>query len=199
MMQKIFSKFNIYDHVGYLLVGSIGLLVIYFDTILLDYKLPVFDVNTAIIWLIGAYFFGHIIQSIANLIIKEDKEEFSEREKKILELAKEFFKIKELELSNNEIWNLCYLLTLAKDITGHISSFNAYYSLYRGWFVIFFLESIFLFIYIFIAYNLFIIIFLLLSVWAAFLCYKRGKRFFRYLRAKVLQTFLIIRSLEIKV
>jgi hypothetical protein len=104
MNQQVFSKFNVYDQIGYLLVGSIGLLVIYLDTVLLNYEFPKFDLKTAIIWLIVAYFLGHIIQAVANVIIREKKEDFNQQEKRILKIAEEFYGIK--ELPDGEIWNL---------------------------------------------------------------------------------------------
>ena len=194
MNQQIFSKFNVYDQIGYLLVGSIGLLVIYLDTILLNYKFPKFDLKTAIIWLIVAYFLGHVIQAVANVFIKEKEEDFNEQEKRILDIAEEFFGIK--ELSDGEIWNLCYMTALAKDITGQIASFNAYYSLYRGWLTIFTIESVFLLVYIILFFSLPSMIWLIVSFLLAVLFYRRSKRFYRYLRAKVLQTFLIIKALK---
>ena len=96
MNKQIFSKFNVYDQVGYLLVGSIGLLVMYLDTVLLNYEFPKFDLKTAIIWLVVVYFLGHIIQAVANVIIREKKEDFNKQEKRILDIAEEFFGIKEL-------------------------------------------------------------------------------------------------------
>ena len=83
MNQQIFSKFNVYDQIGYLLVGSIGLLVIYLDAVLLSYEFPKFDLKTAIIWLIVAYFLGHVIQAVANVFIKEKKEDFNEQEREL--------------------------------------------------------------------------------------------------------------------
>jgi len=196
MNKQIFSKFNVYDQVGYLLVGSIGLLVMYLDTVLLNYEFPKFDLKTAIIWLVVVYFLGHIIQAVANVIIREKKEDFNKQEKRILDIAEEFFGIK--ELSDGEIWNLCYMTTLAKDITGQISSFNAYYSLYRGWLMIFAIESVFLFIYVILFFSLPSLIWLIVSFLLAVLCYWRSKRFYRYLRTKVLQTFLIIKTLKLQ-
>ena len=122
MNQQIFSKFNVYDQIGYLMVGSIGLLVIYLDTILLNYKFPKFDLKTAIIWFIVAYFLGHIIQAIANVIIREKKEDFNKQEKRILDIAEEFFGIK--DLSDGEIWNLCYM-TASKFFVGTVGNFSS--------------------------------------------------------------------------
>jgi len=195
MNQQIFSKFNVYDQIGYLMVGSIGLLVIYLDTILLNYKFPKFDLKTAIIWFIVAYFLGHIIQAIANVIIREKKEDFNKQEKRILDIAEEFFGIK--DLSDGEVWNLCYMTALAKDITGQIASFNAYYSLYRGWLMVFTIETVFLIVYAILFFSLPIIIWLMVSFLLVVLFYRRSKRFYNYLRAKVLQTFLIIKTLKL--
>lgn len=195
MNKQIFSKFNVYDQIGYLTVGSIGLLVMYLDTVLLNYKFPKFDLRISIIWFIAAYFLGHIIQSVANVIIREKKEDFNKQEKRILDIAEEIFGIK--ELSDGEIWNLCYMTTLAKDVTGQISSFNAYYSLYRGWLIIFIIESVFLLIYLILFFSLTGIACLVVSFLLVVLFYRRSKRFYRYLRVKVLQTFLIIKTLEL--
>jgi len=195
MEQQIFSKFNVYDQVGYLLVGAICLLVLYLDAILLNLRFPKFDLNIIIIWFIVAYFLGHIIQAIANVFIKEKKEVFNEQEKRILKIAEEFFGIK--ELSDRELWNLCYMTSLAKDITGQISSFNAYYSLYRGWLVIFAIESLFFFVYALLFFSLLRFICVIISFLLFTLCYRRSKKFYKYLRTKVLQTFLIIKSLKL--
>lgn len=195
MNQQIFSKFNIYDQIAYLMVGSIGLLVIYLDTILLKQHFPKFDLKYIIIWLIFAYFLGHIIQSFANIFIKEKKDDFNEKEKSILDIANKLFNVK--ELSHGEIWNFCYMTALANDVTGQISSFNSYYSLYRGWLIVFLIESLFLLICVFLFFNLLNIVLLLVSMLLAFLFYRRSKRFYKYLRTKVLQTFIIIKNFEI--
>lgn len=196
MQKQLLSKFNVYDQIGYLMVGSISLIVIYLDSLFLDFRFPKFDLNSSIIWLILTYFLGHIIQSIANIIIKEKKEDFNEKEKKILEIAREFFEIK--NLSEGEVWNLCYMMAFAKDITGQISTFNAYYSLYRGWLVIFALESLFLLLLnIFKWFNFAYLILFLLSAFLTILFFRRKKRFYSYLKIKVLQTFILLRKVEL--
>jgi len=196
MQKQLLSKFNVYDQVGYLLVGAISLIVLYLDSLFFDFRFPKFDLNSSIIWLIVTYFLGHVIQSIANIIIKEKKEDFNEKEKKILEIAKEFFEIK--NLSEREVWNLCYMMAFAKDITGQISTFNAYYSLYRGWFVIFVLESLFLLLLnIFKWFNFTYLILFLISNFLTILFFRRKKRFYSYLKIKVLQTFILLRKVEL--
>jgi|Wag4MinimDraft_1082647.scaffolds.fasta_scaffold00816_2 hypothetical protein len=195
--QRLFPKFNVYDQIGYLLVGSIGLLVIYVDSIFLNFKFPKFDLDTSIIWVVVAYFLGHMVQAVANVFIRENKEDFNEQEKRILKIMEEFYGIKALSLSYGEIWNLCYMISLAKDITGQISSFNAYYSLYRGWLIIFAIESVFLLIHLILFFNLSRLIWLMISFSLTVLCYQRSKRFYRYLKTKVIHTSLIIKILGI--
>ena len=92
-MNNLGLKFNIYDHIGYLVVGTVGILLLYFNLTLLNITwFPKFDLSTFIIWVIVAYFAGHLIQAIANIFVKERKEEFSDDEKRILNIARDFLK-----------------------------------------------------------------------------------------------------------
>jgi hypothetical protein len=193
-MNQIFSKFNLYDQVGYLLVGSIASVVAYADFVLLDAKFPEFNALTLPIWLIVAYFLGHVIQAIANLVIKEKKGEFSDSEKAILETAKTYFGLE--KASDGEVWNLCYMLASAKDVTGHVQTFNAFYSLYRGWLVVFAIETIFIAGYAVHSYAATKLILLLLSLALAVLFHRRLKRFNGYFRGKVLQTYILVKTME---
>lgn len=193
MENKILSKFNIYDQIGYLLVGSIALLVVIFNLFLFRKGgfIPDFTTQNFLAWFIVAYFLGHTMQAIANVFVKENKTDFSDSEKKILEKAKEYFKTDKQSLS--EIYLLCYMLSFAKDITGQIQSFNAYYSLYRGWFMVFALNSLFAIFQVFLNWFSFLYVLIFaFSVLLAWLFYKRSKRFYFYLRGKTLQTFIII-------
>ena len=54
MNQQVFSKFNLYDQIGYFLVGSIALLVIYLDTVMTNHKFVPFDLKMSFIWIIVA-------------------------------------------------------------------------------------------------------------------------------------------------
>jgi len=193
MENNIFSKFNIYDQIGYLLVGSVGLLVMVFNLYLMSKNnlIPPFNAQNFLAWFVCAYFLGHIAQAIANVFIKENKKDFSESEKEILEKAKKYFEVEKNSL--NEIYLLCYMFASAKDITGQVQSFNSYYSLYRGWMIIFSLNSIFT-LYLFII-NWFSLLFLsifIISLLLVWLFYRRSKRFYAYSRGKVLQTFIIL-------
>lgn len=193
-MNHIFSKFNIYDQIGYLLVGSIALLVTYFDFLILRIRFPNFDLTSLPLWIIVGYFLGHLIQAIANVFIREKKENFSDREKELLNIARGYFNLE--NFSDPEIWNLCYMLTSAKDITGQIQAFNAYYSLYRGWFIVFTIESLFIMGHTIFGFTYLKIPLLILSLAIAVLFYRRSNRFYNYLQSKVLQTFVVTKALE---
>ncbi len=193
MDNKIFSKFNIYDQIGYLLVGSVGLIVVTANLYLIGKSIliPPFNIENFLAWFIVAYFLGHVIQAIANLFIKENKTNFSEHEKEILKEAKKYFKVEKYSL--NEIYSLCYMLSSARDVTGQVQSFNSYYSLYRGWMIIFIINSIYTLV-IFIL-NWFSLLYLLIFIFSCifvWLFYKRLKRFYLYSRNKVLDTFIIL-------
>lgn len=193
MQDRVFSRFNTYDQIGYLMVGGIGLLVIAFNFYLFDKLIfvPAFNAQSFIAWFIVAYFLGHIVQAIANIFVRENKSEFTEPEKEILNKAKEYFKLEKQSLE--EIYNFCYMLSSAKDITGQVQSFNAYYSLYRGWVVVFLLESIFLLIINIKAwFSSLYLVALLLTILFIVLFFLRSKRFYNYSRSKTLQTFLIL-------
>ena len=192
MDNTIFSKFNIYDQIGYLMVGSVGLMILAFNFYIfgLVYMIPNFNLENSLMWFIGAYLFGHTLQAIANIFVKENKVNFSDSEKEILERANAYFNV--AKQSWGEVYSLCYMSSSAKDITGQVQSFNAYYSLYRGWTIVFGLNSISMLVLN--AMNWFSINYFslfALSIILTWLFYNRSKRFYGYSRAKTLQTFLI--------
>jgi len=193
MENKLFSKFSFYDQLGYILVGSIALIIISFDAWLVWHWIPKIDGIDLIILFIVAYFLGHLIQSLANLIIKEKRNNFSKWELRILNIAREKLSLK--EESDNEVYRLCYMMSLSKDFTGQVEIFNANYSLYRGWFIVFVVQSIFLTYRLISSFHFDIMIVLLISLAVAILFYLRSKRFYKYCREKTLQTFLIINKL----
>lgn len=205
MEQKVFSKFNIYDQIGYLMVGAVVLLLFVFNaTYFFQANLPPFNLDTFLIWFIIAYFSGHLIQGIANLInsikflrflVPEDKGKFDEKQKELLEKAKDYFGLQKQD--ENRLWNLCYMFASAKDITGQVQAFNSYYSLYRGWLVAFIFESLFLLCFFILTCNQRTLLLLLISIFFAFIFYKRAKRFWNYTRNKVLETFIIVEKLNI--
>ena len=174
------------------MVGSVGLLVLAFSFYLFEvaYVIPSFNLDNSLMWFIVAYLFGHVLQAGANIFVKENKVNFSDSEKEILERVSVYFNV--AKQSWGEVYSLCYMSSSAKDITGQVQSFNAYYSLYRGWMILFGLNSISMLIlnimhWFFIGYLSFFV----LSIILTWLFYNRSKRFYGYLRAKTLQTFLI--------
>lgn len=205
MENKIFSKFNLYDQIGYLMVGAIVLLLFVLDaTYFFKVIVLPFNLDTFLVWFIIAYFMGHFMQGIANLInsikflrllIPENKENFDEGQQEVLDEAKEYFGLQKQD--KNRLWNFCYMFASAKDITGQVQSFNSYYSLYRGWLVTFILESLFLLYFLISAYKLETLLLFLTSVFLFIIFYKRSKRFWNYTRNKVLETFIVVRKLNL--
>lgn len=194
MENKILPKFNFYDQLGYILVGGIALFAIFFDIWILEYQIPEINGVDLFALVIIAYFLGHIIQSLANLIIKEKRNDFSKQEQEILNIAREKFSLK--EKADNEIYRFVNIVSLGKDFSGQVESFNAYYGLYRGWLIVFVIQSIFLLGYSIFAFSPKNLIFLITAIIVAILLYLRMKRFYKYSREKTLQTFLIISKSE---
>lgn len=202
MEQKIFSKLNIYDQMGYLMVGAIFLFVIVFNTTYIyQSRVPAFNLNTFLAWFITAFFLGHLVQGIANLIsdipllrllIRESKNGFNEQQKDILQQVESYFGLE--KQNENKLWNICNTFVTAKDITGQIQAFNAYYSLYRGWLVVFLMQSAFLLYHLFSAYKSIVLLSFIVSVFLSFIFYRRSKRFWKYMTNKVIETFIVIKT-----
>lgn len=205
MEQKIFSKFNIYDQIGYLMVGAVVLLLLVFNaSYFFQATTPPFNLNTFLAWFVVAYFAGHLIQGIANLInsikplrflVPENKGDFDDKQKEVLQQAKEYFGLQKQD--ENRLWNICYMFASAKDITGQVQAFNSYYSLYRGWLVVFIFESLFLLYFLISAYDWETLLLFLTSVFLSIIFYRRSRRFWNYMRNKVLETFVVVKKLNI--
>lgn len=205
MEQKVFTKLNIYDQIGYLMVGAISLFVIVFNaTYIYQSSVPTFNLNTFLVWFIAAYFLGHLVQGIANLIsdipllrllVRESKNGFNEQQKNILQQVESYFGVEKQD--EGKLWNICNTFVTAKDITGQIQAFNAYYSLYRGWLVIFLLQSVFLLYHLLSAYKSIVLLSFIVSVFLTFIFYRRSKRFWKYMTNKVIETFIVIKTLKL--
>ncbi len=203
MEQKVFSKFNIYDQIGYLMVGAVALLTLVFNAVyFFQVTIPPFNLDTFLAWFIAAYFIGHLVQGIANsvngikllkFIIAENKEDFNDGQKEILQQAKEYFNLQKQD--QNKLWSLCYMFASAKDITGQVQSFNSYYSLYRGWLIVFTIETLFLLYFLIFAYSQIVLTLFIFSLICSFIFYKRSKRFWIHTRNKVFETFVIVKKL----
>ena len=195
MDNKVFNKFNIYDQFAYLLVGSVGFgyILIFIKIANYSIKIPDFELTNSILWLILAYYYGHIIQSVANVVIKENKTNFTDSEKKVLDDAKNFFKSKDENYTS--IFQLCYQKVLQGDNSLNILTFLANYGLYRGWFIINVLQVVlFLFLLISTWFSVKILIAVLVFILLSFLFYKRKNRFYSYMRDKVIQNTQLIIS-----
>ncbi|BCX14583.1 MAG: hypothetical protein KatS3mg088_266 [Patescibacteria group bacterium] len=187
------------------MVGALTLLLLVFNTVyFFQVAVPSFSLDTFLIWFIVAYFVGHFMQGVANLIneikflrflVPENKKDFDDKQKEILQQAKEYFGLHKQD--DSRLWNLCYMLASAKDITGQVQAFNSYYSLYRGWLIVFILESLFLLYFIFSAFNLNTLLLFLASIFFSVIFYRRSKRFWSYTKDKVLETFVIVKTLNL--
>jgi len=205
MEQKVFSKFNVYDQIGYLMVGAVALLLFAFNAVyFFQMTTPPFNLDAFLVWFIVAYFLGHLVQGVANLInsikplrflVSEDKTDFDDKQKEILQQAEKYFKLQ--KQNYDKLWNLCYMFATAKDVTGQVQAFNSYYSLYRGWLVVFVLESSFLSYLLIFAYNWITLLLFIASVFFAIIFYRRSKRFWKYTRNKVLETFVMVKILNL--
>lgn len=205
MEQKVFSRFNVYDQIGYLMVGAVALLLLVFNaSYFFQATIPPFSLDTFLAWFVVAYFAGHLIQGIANLInsikplrflVREDKEDFDDKQKEVLQQAKEYFGLQKQD--ENRLWNICYMFASAKDITGQVQAFNSYYSLYRGWLIAFILESLFLLYFLISVHDWKTLLLFLISVFLSIIFYRRSRRFWNYTRNKVLETFIVVKKLNI--
>lgn len=169
------------------------MLVAYADTVILSRPFPALTAANLVIWFLVAYFLGHVTQAIANLVVREKKGEFSDKEKEILVTGREYFGVK---ASDADTWQLCYMLASAKDVTGQVQTFNAFYSLYRGWAIVFGIETIFLAVLAIIVFSVAKLGMVLSSLTLTLLFASRQKRFSEYFKNKVLQKFLLVRKLE---
>lgn len=192
MENRIFSRFDVYDQFGYLFVGGIALVVVALGLFLLE-KLRYVEAlsdQSFLVWLVVAYFLGHVMQAVANIFIRENKTDFSDSEKETLEEARKYFEEEEKPLE--EIYSLCYMVSLARDATGHVKAFKACYGLYRGWTVVFALNSLFMLCAVFRDWpSPTCASILVVSVLTTVLLYNRSKRFYGYSRRKTLHTFVI--------
>ncbi len=195
MENTFLSKFSLYDQVAFLTSGAIALALVYVDAALLfPERLPAFTLDTAILWILAAYFVGHVCQSLSNILTAENKDTYTDEEIATLEVVREHLSLG--QISHRDVYNHCYLLVLSKDASGQIAALNAQYSLYRAWAVAFGLEVDFLAAYLIFtqAYEPWIFISTAICVLFTYLFLHRRARFFGYNRSKVLQSYTLIKS-----
>lgn len=196
----------LFDQISFLLVGAIALLVGVFNAwYFFDFSLPELTLGSVLVWLAISYFAGHLIHAFSNLIRDffkafnwENIEKYQGHEIELLEKAEKHFDIKfpEKEKLTN-LWSLCYVLTNMKDGARQVEMFSAYYNLYRGWYVVFLIEAAFIVPFLIIYRNSAVVLMFLLSIFIAFLFYRRTKKFWQYLRDKVFGLFIIMNNKNI--
>lgn len=198
-MSDFINKISLYDQLSFIVVGGIFYAFLGYDLSYFGLELEklldsVLEIGVAI------YFLGHVAQAIANVFIKERKEAFTTSQHEILDKVKQHFSIPNYNYP--EAFKICYLWAVGEDKTGHIVEMNAKYGLYRGWFVILFLQSIFyagiliyeLFVFQYHnvgQFNKAYFIGMLFTIPLTILMLNRSKRFFRLVGEKTFQTFLI--------
>lgn len=201
-MNKIISKFNVYDQMGYILVGLYQIIFSYSLFLFFQGKdfsnvAGFFDIKNSILVIFSSYFIGHVIQAVTNILVKEKKNEKNNDLDYIFENAREFFVLPK-KIKTKDIFQYCYLVSLSNDFSGHVSLFNSMYSLYRGLFVS---SAIHFFSYLTVAVlalifgyvlPIWIYLVILFSLIVTLLFYNRKERFFKYFGEKVLISFDIL-------
>lgn len=210
-MNDLTTKFNLYDHLAYILVGFYQICVLWIFYILISndnfnnlFEFLKFEFTIALI--LSAYLVGHLVQATSNIFEQWERKKKEEKKKNfsfVMEKAKDFFNLPK-ELSEKDVWQYCYLYALSNDFSGHIVLFNSLYSLYRGFWIassIGFIGSVIVLIVqfeilfisrftIFPDWKLFI--FALIVYGLSILFNSRKKRFFDYMGEKTLITFDIL-------
>lgn len=182
------------------MAGAIATLLLFMDMVMFaSGEWPEMTLASAAVWIAVAYFVGHLLQMLANVIRDirfiplldwETHDKFLPHEMQLLEQARMMFEAKHLDVE--QLWNLCYMFASSKDTTNQVETFSAYYNLYRGWFMAFLLQTgVFLFAAA-ATQEPGWLIFAVLSLAITILLYRRAKRFFQYLRDKVFGIFTIV-------
>lgn len=193
-------KFSAFDQIGYLLVGSIALLVILIDYYLVTNNLTSSGVDSAmaiVIFIVLSYCIGHIIQACAHFLLRKPQILFNNDEKDLLLNARTLFKRD--KFNDYQIYRLIFLYSQCNDTTGQVNAFNSYLTLYRGWSTVFIFEALFMLMYIIsiFAFSLPNLIIILISIILSFILYNRYRIFSRYLKEKVFNTYIISQSAKL--
>lgn len=204
-----FKDFEVttYDLLGYFLPGflvMVQLLVFFIGFEIFNVKIREISALEIIFLIIGAYIMGHLIQSISNILDRifqklpllnyfsgeplyqylSDKNKIytPEFRKAIKESAKKIFKLE--DITEKEIFNLCYSLVLQKVEKTNLHLFISLYGFYRGLTYACFLGTI-----LFLIQFKWIIAGLFLILWLLFL--QRYKRFRFYFEDYVYRDFYV--------
>lgn len=210
-MNELHQKFNLYDHLAYILVGFYQICIFWVLYILVfggkfTSIFDFFKLEFSVASILGAYLVGHLVQAVSNIFEKWEKKKKEEKNKNflfVMEKARTFFNLPE-NLPEKYVWQYCYLYSLSNDFSGHIALFNSMYSLYRGFWLassLGFIGSISIlvaqFVHYFVpqytAYSAWrLLIFVCIMLVSSVLFSRRKKRFFYHTGEKTWITFDIL-------
>ena len=202
-MEQTVSRFNLYDHLGYISVWFYTLallaLVLFFNNIF------VFSIKDIGFWdwiflLLACYIVWHIIQAVSNFIIKENKNSSDNSYDFIVEKVKKVFWLAN-ETKIGMVFQYAYLSSVWKDPSWQIALFNSLYSFYRGLYTTTLLATIvflWFIVYSWILCNTRLImintLWLLISCSLVYVFNQRKDRFYQYMWQKVWIIFDILNN-----
>ena len=187
MSANLFSKFSLYDQIGYVAVGAVALVLVQVDFWAWNIASPRIDfgLGEAFILLVVAYFLGHLFQTLSNLFIREKEVPFSETEKGLLKTVRDSYSLP--DLTDQQAYGVAIVIATQADTSGQVQSFGASYGLYRGWSTVFACQSLVTLVLAAVHwFDLVLTLTLLTSAAITFLMMQRAGRFFRYSRTKTL-------------
>lgn len=215
-MQQTISKFNLYEHLAYILVGLFQIILGY--SFFLIYKeqdikdlLIIFELKYSIAIILFSYFIGHFIQALSNIFSKKEhkKKEQNSSYSFVKNKAIKFFDIPETEGERN-VFQYCYFYVLLhSDCLGkELLLFNSLYGLYRG----FYFSSLFscivcgFFLFVKLAvffccqhiFNYNLILYFIITIVLLLVFKRRAERFFDYLGKKTYIGFDVSLKAQIK-
>lgn len=211
-MKSLTSKLTLYDHFGYIFVGLYQFLFTFIFFSLVNQKrfpdlVTFFTFEKSVMLILYSYLIGHIIQAVANFLIKEKKDGNNEELGYIMDNAKKYFDLPP-QMSAKYAFQYCYLFVLANDMSSHVTLFNSLYSLYRGFFVSSIINSISFSILLVLSFiiesftslrsNNWLYLLVISQFFFCWLFHNRKRRFFIYLEEKTLIAFDILTKIDKK-
>lgn len=199
-MEQTISKFNLYDHLGYISVWFYCMVLVVFS-LSINHIFPL-EIENIWFWdgiflLLACYIVWHIIQAISNFIIKENKRSSDSSYDHIVKKVKQVFWLSE-ETKIGIVFQYAYLSSVWKDPSGQISLFNSLYSFYRWLYTTTVISALLFFIFIVYSWvlcNATIIINIVCFLISCLLIYifkQRKDRFYQYMGQKVWIIFDIL-------
>lgn len=201
-MKDLVSRFNMYDHLAYILVGfyQISILYVLYSILVGQFveNMTVFlKIDYSLVLLLCSYLTGHLVQGLSNVFERGEEQKKDNPAKNlpfVIQGAKRFFGLANSVL-DKYVWQYCYLYALSNDFSGHVVLFNSMYSLYRGFWIASLIGLLISGIVV-IAQSFFydwkLVTYMLVFFCMTIVFNRRKKRFFDYLGEKTLITFDIL-------